>query len=87
VAGPVEREIAGIVDEWFQREPTTECQQNLRRGDLIRDLVAQVERVRRNVAEEIAQAIEAAGRDPYRNLAWMYPEQAAEIVREHGKES
>lgn len=37
--------------------------------------------IRAEVAESIAQAIEVAGRDPHRNLAWMYPDEAAAIAR------
>ena len=33
------------------------------------------------LVEEIAQRIEAAGRDPHLNLAWMYPNEAAALVR------
>lgn len=31
--------------------------------------------------EQAARDIEAAGQDPYLNLAWMYPDQAAAIAR------
>lgn len=31
---------------------------------------------------KVAQELLAAGRDPYRNLAWMWPEQAAAIARD-----
>jgi hypothetical protein len=39
-------------------------------------------RIRARAGEDAARALEAAGRDPLQNLAWMYPQQAARIVRE-----
>lgn len=41
--------------------------------------------LRQAVAEDIARRLIEVGRDPHRNLAWMYPEQAAEIAREVGR--
>lgn len=42
----IEREIATIVDEWFQGEPTPERQQNIRRTTLINDLTVYARRLR-----------------------------------------
>lgn len=42
-----------------------------------------IAKLRAQHAEEIAEAIEAAGRDPNLNLSWMYPDDAARIARQH----
>jgi hypothetical protein len=56
-----ERRIAEIVNEWFQVFPTAAEQQRDRAG-LIRELAAEVEgelaAARRQITEEIAQAVE-----------------------------
>lgn len=39
-----------------------------------------------DIREMIAREIEEASRDPYRNLAWMYSDEAATLVR-HGADA